>query len=60
LNPKTIIAIAARTYLAKKEPAVIYDGRLFFGTRAIFCGRYTTQRLLNLDDEKRRETPLKR
>jgi hypothetical protein len=34
-SESVIIALAARTYIAKKKPAVIYDGRLFFGTQRI-------------------------
>jgi hypothetical protein len=34
-SESVIIALAARTYIAKKKPAVIYDGRLFFGAQQL-------------------------
>jgi hypothetical protein len=39
---------------AKKKPAVIYDGRLFFRHAATSCGRCATQRLPNFSEGKRR------
>ena len=47
LRTTALFAIAPRTYIAKKRPAVICDGRLF-GTQANFLRPLRTQRLQNL------------
>src|ERR1700681_4387710 len=49
LRTTALFAFAARTYIAKKKPAVICDGRLF-GTQANFLRPLRTLRLQNLMD----------